>query len=170
MTATIDMPGSTHEIALSLDGRTAYALGLWRRRFRQARQSGPPHRGDRPAVEVAHARDRSRRRLRAARRDDGRARTLWSSGELGNAVLAIDPATDKVEKIDVGATAHWVAISHALGKVFVSVKQDRIVVVDIARRTRRSIASSFRMWSKGSQSRPTAARSTSARRARPSST
>ena len=25
MTATLDMPGSTHEIALSLDGRTAYA-------------------------------------------------------------------------------------------------------------------------------------------------
>ena len=47
---------------------------------------------------------------------------LWSSGELGNAVLAIDPATDKVQKIDVGDTAHWVAVSHATGKVFVSVK------------------------------------------------
>jgi DNA-binding beta-propeller fold protein YncE len=61
--------------------------------------------------------------------------TLWSSGELGNAVLAIDPATDTVQNIDVGATAHWVAISHATGKVFVSVKQDHAVVVDLARRT-----------------------------------
>ena len=26
--------------------------------------------------------------------------TLWSTGELGNAVLAIDPETDKVERID----------------------------------------------------------------------
>jgi DNA-binding beta-propeller fold protein YncE len=63
------------------------------------------------------------------------AGTLWSSGELGNAVLAIDPATDKVDKVDVGATAHWVAVSHATGKVFVSVKQDHVVVVDSARRT-----------------------------------
>ena len=47
--------------------------GLWRRRVRQARQPRPPHRGDRPAVEVADARHRSRRGLCAARRDDGRA-------------------------------------------------------------------------------------------------
>ena len=59
---------------------------------------------------------------------------LWSSGELGNAVLMIDPATEKVQPIDVGATAHWVAISHATGKVFVSVKQDYVVVIDAARR------------------------------------
>ena len=59
---------------------------------------------------------------------------LWSSGELGNAVLAIDPETDVVQKIDVGATAHWVAASHATGKLFVSIKQDAIVVVDSLRR------------------------------------
>ena len=59
---------------------------------------------------------------------------LWSSGELGNAVLVIDPSTDAVQKIDVGSTAHWLAISHATGKVFVSVKQDYVVVVDTARR------------------------------------
>ena len=60
--------------------------------------------------------------------------TLWSSGELGSAVLAIDPASDKVEKIDVGHTAHWVAVSHATGKVFASVKSDYLVVIDAARR------------------------------------
>src|SRR5262249_60797163 len=60
--------------------------------------------------------------------------TLWSSGELGNAVLAIEPATDKVMPIEVGSTAHWVAVSHATGKVFVSVKQDYAVVIDIAKR------------------------------------
>ena len=27
-------------------------------------------------------------------------------------------------------TAHWVAVSHATGKVFVSVKQDYVVVID----------------------------------------
>jgi DNA-binding beta-propeller fold protein YncE len=60
--------------------------------------------------------------------------TLWSSGELGQAVLAIDPASGKVDKIEVGSTAHWVAISHATGQVFVSVKQDWLAVVDVARR------------------------------------
>jgi YVTN family beta-propeller protein len=59
---------------------------------------------------------------------------LWSSGELGNAVLAIDPAGGKVEAIDVGNTAHWVAVSHATGKVFASVKSDYLVAIDAARR------------------------------------
>ena len=56
--------------------RRPYRLrfGLRRRRLRQAHQSGPPHRGDRPALEVADARDRPRRHLRAARRDDRRRR------------------------------------------------------------------------------------------------
>ena len=96
--------------------------------------------------------------------------TLWSSGELGNAVLAIDPATDHVEKIDVGSTAHWVAVSHATGQVFVSVKQDWIAVVDLAQ-AQPSTASSCRRWSRALRSRPTAARSTLAqRRAPPNST
>jgi DNA-binding beta-propeller fold protein YncE len=59
---------------------------------------------------------------------------VWSSGELGNAVLVIDPTTDNVQKIDVGATAHWVAVSHATGKVFASVKMDFVAVIDSARR------------------------------------
>jgi DNA-binding beta-propeller fold protein YncE len=49
-------------------------------------------------------------------------------------VLAIDPKTDAVQKIDVGVTSHWVAVSHATGKVFVSGKADQVVVVDTARR------------------------------------
>jgi DNA-binding beta-propeller fold protein YncE len=60
--------------------------------------------------------------------------TLWSSAELGQAVLAIDPASGNVQKIDVGNTAHWVAISHATGKVFASVKSDYLVTIDAARR------------------------------------
>ena len=54
--------------------------------------------GHRPAVEDAHAHHRSRRGLCAAWRDDGRAGTLWSSGELGNAVLAIDPETERCSR------------------------------------------------------------------------
>jgi DNA-binding beta-propeller fold protein YncE len=62
------------------------------------------------------------------------AGALWSSGELANAVFAIDPASAEVQRIDVGNTAHWLAISHKTGQAFVSVKTDFIVVVDVARR------------------------------------
>ena len=39
-----------------------------------------------------------------------------------------------MEPIDVGNTAHWVAVSHATGKVFASVKSDYLVAIDAARR------------------------------------
>jgi DNA-binding beta-propeller fold protein YncE len=61
--------------------------------------------------------------------------TLWSSGELGGAVLAIDPGSDRVQKIEVGDTAHWIAVSHATGKVFASVKSNYVVAIDRIRRT-----------------------------------
>ena len=58
---TLDMPGSTHELALSADGRTAYGSVYGDGIFAKRVNPGPPHRGDRPAVEVAHAHHRSRR-------------------------------------------------------------------------------------------------------------
>ncbi len=133
-TATIDMPGSTHEIALAPDGRTAYASvygdGVFAKRVNPDRRIVVI---DLPSKSLARVID-----LGAVYAPHGvmmdEAGTLWSSGELGNAVLAIDPATDKVEKIDVGATAHWVAVSHATGKVFASVKMDYVAVIDRARR------------------------------------
>ena len=132
--ATIDMPGSTHELALSADARTAYGTvygdGVFAKRVNPDRRIvviDLPSKSltriiDLGAVYAPHG---------IMMDQDG---TVWSSGELGNAVLAIDPATDTVDKIEVGATAHWVAISHALDKVFVSVKQDYVVVVDRVRR------------------------------------
>jgi DNA-binding beta-propeller fold protein YncE len=61
--------------------------------------------------------------------------TLWSTGELGNAVLAIDPDTDKVERIDLGGAPHWIAISHPAGKLFASFKtKEAVAVVDIQSR------------------------------------
>jgi DNA-binding beta-propeller fold protein YncE len=50
-------------------------------------------------------------------------------------VLVVDPASDAVQAIDVGATAHWLVIGPATGKVFVSVKQNYVVVIDAAKRT-----------------------------------
>ena len=53
VTATIDMPGSTHEIDARARRAHRLRFGLWRRRVRQARQPRPTYRGDRPAVEIA---------------------------------------------------------------------------------------------------------------------
>jgi DNA-binding beta-propeller fold protein YncE len=135
MTATIDMPGSTHELALSADGRTAYGSvygdGIFIKRVNPDRRIVVI---DLPSKSLTRVID-----LGAVYAPHGvmmdEAGTLWSSGELGNAVLAIDPSTGKVQKVDVGSTAHWVAVSHASGKVFVSVKQDWVAVVDARRRT-----------------------------------
>jgi YVTN family beta-propeller protein len=135
MQATIDMPGSTHELALSADGRTAYGTvygdGVFARRVNPDRRIVVI---DLPSKSLARVID-----LGAVYAPHGvmmdEAGTLWSSGELGNAVLAIDPTTDKVQPIDVGKTAHWVAMSHATGKVFASVKSNYLVVIDTDRRT-----------------------------------
>jgi DNA-binding beta-propeller fold protein YncE len=135
MQATIDMPGSTHELALSLDGRTAYGTvygdGVFAKRVNPDRRIvviDLPSKTltrviDLGAVYAPHG---------VMMDEDG---TLWSSGELGNAALAIDPSSDKVQTIDVGNTAHWVAISHSTGKVFASVKSNYLVVIDRTRRT-----------------------------------
>jgi DNA-binding beta-propeller fold protein YncE len=134
MAATLDMPGSTHELALSPDGRTAYGSvygdGVFAKRINPDRRIVVI---DLPSKSLARIIDLGDVYAPhgVMMDEDG---VLWSSGELGNAVLAIDPATDKVQRIDVGATAHWLAISHATGKVFVSVKRDHVVVVDRARR------------------------------------
>lgn len=134
LSATIDMPGSTHELALSADGRTAfgsvYGDGVFAKRVNPDRRIVVI---DLPSKALARIID-----LGAVFAPHGvmtdASGLLWCSGELGNAVLVVDPATEKVEPVDVGATAHWVAVSHATGKVFVSVKQNYAVVIDSARR------------------------------------
>ena len=41
------------------------------------------------------------------------------------------PTTDKVERIDVGGSPHWIAVSHATGKLFASFKtKEAVAVVD----------------------------------------
>jgi DNA-binding beta-propeller fold protein YncE len=134
-TATIDMPGSTHELALSVDGRTAYGSvygdGVFARRVNPDRRIVVI---DLPSKSLTRVID-----LGAVYAPHGvmmdEAGTLWSSGELGNAVLAIDPKTDRVQPIEVGNTAHWVAVSHSTDKVFASVKSDYVVAIDRSRRT-----------------------------------
>jgi DNA-binding beta-propeller fold protein YncE len=134
MQSTIDMPGSTHELAISADGRTAYGSvygdGVFAKRVNPDRRIVVI---DLPSKSLTRVID-----LGAIYAPHGvmmdEAGTLWSSGELGNAVLAIDPASGKVQRIEVGNTAHWVAVSHATGKVFASVKSNYLVAIGAARR------------------------------------
>jgi DNA-binding beta-propeller fold protein YncE len=135
MQATIDMPGSTHELAISADGRTAYGSvygdGVFAKRVNPDRRIVVI---DLPSKSLTRVIDLGAVYAPHGVMMDERG-TLWSSGELGNAVLAIDPTTDKVEAVNVGHTAHWVAVSHSTGKVFASVKSDYLVVIDAARRS-----------------------------------
>jgi DNA-binding beta-propeller fold protein YncE len=134
LSKTIDMPGSTHELALSPDGRTAYGSvygdGIFIKRVNPDRRIVVI---DLPSKSLTRVID-----LGAIYAPHGvmidAAGALWCSGELGNAVLVIDPDGDKVQRIDVGGTAHWVAISDATGKAVASVKSDFVVVIDLARR------------------------------------
>jgi DNA-binding beta-propeller fold protein YncE len=132
---TIDMPGSTHELALSPDGRTAYGSiygdGIFTRRVNPDRRIAVI---DLPSQSLSRVIDLGETYAPHGVMIDASG-ALWCSAELGNAVLVVDPARDKVERIDVGGTAHWLAISLALCKAFVSVKGDHVVVVDLDRRT-----------------------------------
>jgi len=135
LTKTIDMPGSTHELALSSDGRTAYGSvygdGIFTKRVNPDRRIVVI---DLPSQSLTRVIDLGETYAPHGVMMDAND-ALWCSGELGNAVLVVDPATDKVQRVDVGNTAHWLAISHALGNAFVSVKSNYVVVVDVARRT-----------------------------------
>ncbi len=122
VTATIDMPGSTHEMVRSPDGKKVYASIYGGGIF--GKNKDPDRR-----IAVIDLATKSLERTI----DVGDALaphslmmdvrgTLWSTAELGNAVLAIDPFTDKVERIAVGGSPHWIAICHATGKLFASFK------------------------------------------------
>jgi len=130
----IDMPGSTHELALSHDGRTAYGTVYGDGIF--AKNVNPDRRIvviDLPSQTLTRVIDLGETCAPHGIMVDASG-AVWTSGELANAVFVIDPATDKVQRIDVGNPAHWLAISHEGGKAFVSVKTDFIVVIDVARR------------------------------------
>ncbi len=135
MAKTIDMPGSTHELVLSPDERTAYGTVYGDGIF--ARNVNPDRRIvviDLPSQSLARVIDLGETCAPHGIMMDASG-ALWSSGELANAVFVIDPASGKVEKLDIGHTAHWLAISHKTGKAFVSVKADFIVVIEVAHRT-----------------------------------
>ena len=130
-TGEIDMPASTHEMIRSPDGGKIYASVYGGGIF------GKNKNPDRRIAVIDLATKKLERTIDVGDNYaphsvmmDGRG-TLWSTAELGNAVLAIDPATDKVERIDVGGSPHWIAFSHPFFKLFASFKtKDAVAVID----------------------------------------
>jgi DNA-binding beta-propeller fold protein YncE len=133
LSATIAMPGSTHEIALSADGRTAYASiygdGIFGKNINPDRR-----------IAVIDLKTQSLARTidlgdicapHGVMMDTQGA--LWCTGELLQSIFALDPAGGKSDRIEVGP-AHWLVVSHTLDKVFVSTKRAELVVVDRVRR------------------------------------
>jgi DNA-binding beta-propeller fold protein YncE len=130
-TGEIDMPASTHEMIRSLDGSKIYASVYGGGIF--GKNKDPDRRIaviDLTSKKLERTIDVGDNLAPHSVMMDGRG-TLWSTGELGNAVLAIDPETDKVERIDVGGSPHWIAFSHPFFKLFASFKtKDAVAVVD----------------------------------------
>jgi DNA-binding beta-propeller fold protein YncE len=134
MTAEIDMPGSTHEMAMSADGCTVYASIYGGGVF--GKNKDPDGRLaviDLASQSLTRTIDLGGKVAPHGVMMDADG-VVWSSGELGHSVFAVDPATDKVERIEVGLTAHWVAVSHMLDKIFVSCKRTELVAIDRVRR------------------------------------
>ena len=133
--ADIDMPGSTHELVLSPDGRHAYGSVYGGGIF--GKNTNPDRR-----IAVVDLQARRLERLI----DIGAAvaphsvmmdaqATLWCTAELAESVLAIDPAAGTYTRIPVGGAPHWIAISHAANKLFASFKtKETVAVLDLATR------------------------------------
>jgi DNA-binding beta-propeller fold protein YncE len=133
--ADLDMPASTHELICSPDGGKLYASVYGGGIF--GKNKDPDRRIaviDLASKSLERTIDVSANIAPHGVMMDARG-TLWSTAELGNAVLAVDPETGQIERIDIGGSPHWIAVSHATGKLFASFKtKEAVGVVDTASR------------------------------------
>jgi DNA-binding beta-propeller fold protein YncE len=141
LSATLDMPGSTHEIAQSADGRTVYASiygdGIFGKNVNPDRRIAVI---DLKTQSLARTIDLGDVCAPHGVMMDAQG-TLWCTGELLHSIFALDPVGGKADRIEVGP-AHWLVVSHKLDKVFVSTKRDELVVVD---RIRRDVADRIKL-------------------------
>ena len=135
LTGEIGMPASTHEMIRSAGGAKVFASIYGGGIF--GKNSNPDRRIaviDLASKSLERGIDVGGNLAPHSVMMDARG-ILWSTAELGNAVLAIDPDTDKVQRIDVGGSPHWIAVSHSAGKVFASFKtKETVAVIDSAKR------------------------------------
>jgi DNA-binding beta-propeller fold protein YncE len=128
LTGEIVMPASTHEMVLSPDGKKAYGSIYGGGIFNKNRD--PDRR-----IAVIDLASKSLERsidvggVLAPHSVMMGGDTLWSTGELGNVLLAIDPETDRIERVPLNGRPHWIAVSHATRKIFASFKADHFVAV-----------------------------------------
>jgi DNA-binding beta-propeller fold protein YncE len=133
LSGEIDMPASTHEMIRSPDGKRIYASvyggGIFGKNKDPDRRIAVIDLGQRKLERTIDVGDNVAPHSVMM---DARG-TLWSTAELGNAVLAIDLDAGKVERIDLGGSPHWIAVSHTNGKLFASFKtKEAVAVVDTA--------------------------------------
>ncbi len=125
----IDMPGSAHELVRGPDKTTVYASVYGGGIF--GKNKDPDRRIaiiDLANRSLARTIDIGDNLAPHSLMMDTRG-VLWATAELGNAVLAIDPQTNKVERIEVGGAPHWIAVSHTNGRLFASFKTTETVAV-----------------------------------------
>ena len=129
--ADIGMPGSTHELVLSPDRRhvygSVYGGGIFGKNVNPDRRIAVIDLASKSLVRLIDVGDNLAPHSVMM---DSRG-VLWSTAELGAAVLAIDPESGEVERIDAGGAPHWIAISHTNRKLFASFKtKDTVAVLD----------------------------------------
>ncbi len=127
-TGEIDMPASTHELVLSADGTKVYGSIYGGGRFGETKSP------DRRIAIIDLASKTLERTI-----DVGASlaphgitlcgATIWVTGELGNLLFAIDPDTDRVKRVELDGSPHWLAFSQTSRKLFASFKADRFVAV-----------------------------------------
>src|SRR5262245_4376928 len=133
--ADLDMPASTHELIRSADGAKVYGSVYGGGIF--GKNKDPDRRIaviDLASKSLERTIDVGATLAPHSVMMDARG-VLWCTAELGNAILAIDPLTRKIDRIDLGGSPHWIAVSHATGKLFASFKtKEAAAVVDTASR------------------------------------
>jgi DNA-binding beta-propeller fold protein YncE len=136
LTATLAMPGSTHELIRGPDGNTVYGSiyggGIFGKNTNPDRRIAVLDLASKAVTRTIDA--GGTYAPHSVMMDaDG---VLWVSAELGQAVLAIEPDTNKVTRIDIRGAAHWIAVSHSADKVFASFKtSNTVVAIDRASRS-----------------------------------
>ena len=133
--ADLDMPTSTHELVRSPDGSkiygSVYGGGIFGKNIDPDRRIAVI---DLASKSLERTIDVGANIAPHSIMMDASG-TLWSTAELGNAVLAIDPVSNKVDHIDIGGSPHWIAVSHSTGKLFASFKtKDAVAVLETASR------------------------------------
>lgn len=133
--ATLVMPGLTHELEASADGRLAYGSvyggGIFGRNKDPDRRIVAIDLNARAIADVWDAGCEAPHGLMLDR--DG---LLWITAERDRAVVALDPATGHVAaRIDTGRAPHWLAISAPHHRLFAANKADtHVTVLDLSQR------------------------------------